>query len=77
MVQVSASGKFYGKSYGGIKFWSMVMKFEIFMKIDEIRENEKLSKWAPKINLRSVLNVKIHRGPALRAIFRFSAEPLA
>ena len=46
-------------------------------KNDEICEIEKLTKFAWKINLRSVSDVKIHRGPALRAIFRFSAEPLA
>ena len=70
-----ASRKFLVQSYARFKFWSVVMKFEILIKIEEICEIEKLTKLAQKINLRSVLDVKIHRGPALRAIFRFSAEP--
>ena len=45
------------------------------MKNYEIREIDKFKKLAQKFNLRSVSDVKIHRGPALRAIFRFSAEP--
>ena len=39
--------------------------------VDEIREIEKSIKWGQKINLRSVSDVKIHRGSALHAIFIF------
>ena len=63
------------QSYGCEKFWSMVMKFLIFMKNDNICEIEKLTNWAQKINLRCVSDVKIHQGSALRAIFKISAKP--
>ena len=54
-------------------FWAMVMKFENFMKTHEICQLQKLKEWDEKINLRSVLDVKIRRCPALRAIFKISA----
>ena len=44
ILQVSAIKKIMVQSYGELKFWSMVMKFQISWKIMKFREIEKLRK---------------------------------
>ena len=66
------------KNYGA-KLWGA----QIFVHGDRILDFhknwisviEKLIHSADKVNLRCASGINIHRGPALRAIFKFSAEP--